>query len=156
MYTKDWLSKWTIYSPNKIAIEEYETGRSLTYKALQTNANKLARILGRNEIMKGDRVLVIAEHSLELVTLFGAAQKTGIIIVPINYRLTPSEIKHLVEDCKPSLILYDEHFSENISKVDNAKYPLKTIVELSMLINSEPTNEYVSQQIDDNDQLNLS
>ncbi|ELR70539.1 Long-chain-fatty-acid--CoA ligase [Fulvivirga imtechensis AK7] len=135
MYTKDWLSKWAIYNPDKIAIEEYETERNLTYSYLNTNAIKLVALLRAWNVTKGDRVLVVAEHSLELVTLFGAAQKCGIIIVPVNYRLAPAEIDFLIENCSPALILHDRQFLQKVALLKNARSIHTEILEdLSALI----------------------
>ena len=41
MYRKDWIEKWAIYSPNRVAISEYETNRSVTYKQLNLQANQV-------------------------------------------------------------------------------------------------------------------
>lgn len=154
MYTKDWLSKWAIYSPQKKAVEEYDTNRSLTYASLNTNAGKLALLLTSWGIRKGDRVMVIAEHSLELVTLFGAAQKTGIIIVPVNFRLTPAEIDFLAENSNPSLILYDHQFSEKVKALKTAgTIRCITVEDLAEQIDQTPSKEIKTVSLDENDPL---
>ncbi|QDA58775.1 acyl-CoA synthetase [Hymenobacter jejuensis] len=113
MYTKDWIAKWAVYSPAKVALKELDTGRTLTYAELNHEANHLAaELTQRQGIRKGDRVMVIAEYSLEYVALFVAAQKTGFILVPVNYRLAVTEIDYLVGNCQPRLLLYEEQFQE--------------------------------------------
>jgi fatty-acyl-CoA synthase len=113
MYTKDWAAKWALYSPQKVAIKELDTDRSHTYAELNQAANFLAaELTGRYGLGKGDRVMVLAEHCLEYVTLFVAAQKTGIILVPVNYRLTAAEIDYLVGNCQPALLIYEEQFQD--------------------------------------------
>ena len=85
---KDWTSKWALYSPDKTALKEYETGRTLTYGQLNRLGNRMAFHLQRTfGVGKGDRVAVLAENCLEYVVLFAAAQKLGFILVPLNYRL---------------------------------------------------------------------
>ena len=49
-------------------------------------------------------MVVIAEYSITLVALFGAAQKLGFAMVPLNYRLAAPEIKEISEDADPVLI----------------------------------------------------
>ncbi len=107
----DWAAKWALYSPDKIALKEYETGRILTYSELNKWAMIIAGFLyGFYGIKKGDRVAVIAEYNLEYVALFCAAQKLGFVLVPINYRLSKPEIVYLLKDAEPMLVIYEEKF----------------------------------------------
>src|SRR5690554_7359677 len=78
VHQQDWMEKWAIYSPDKIAVKEYETQRTLTYAQLNNAGGHIAAYL-KNELnlAKGDRVAVLAEHCLEYVALFSAAQKSG-------------------------------------------------------------------------------
>lgn len=113
MYTKDWVAKWARYSPHQIALKELDTERVFTYAELNQAANYLAaELTERYSLRKGDRVMVLAEHCLEYVALFVAAQKTGLILVPINYRLATGEIDYLVHNCEPALFIYEEQFQD--------------------------------------------
>jgi len=152
MYTKDWLSKWAVYSPEKIAVEEYDSNRKLTYADLDRNANKLANILEDWGLTKGDRIMVVSEHSLELVTLFGAAIKMGVIIVPVNYRLAPAEIEFLVENSQPTLLLYETQFAEKLNDI-NIKARKVSIDELAKLLQSHSLTHYQTVAIDENDPI---
>ncbi len=112
----DWLEKLCLYFPNKIAMKEVETGRTLTYWEFQNCANRLATLFtNKLGIKHGERVAILAENSLEHFILMFVAQKTGITLVPLNYRLAPSEIHELLHDCTPSLIIVQEKFSEIIN-----------------------------------------
>ncbi|MBL6446654.1 long-chain fatty acid--CoA ligase [Fulvivirga sp. 29W222] len=111
MHNLDWISKWATYSPDKVALKDYATKQELTYRQLNDNALKLADILkSEYGLEKGDRLMVIAEHSSLYVTLFSVAQKTGIILVPVNYRLSAKEIDYLIGNCTPKLVLYESNF----------------------------------------------
>lgn len=115
MIPTDWSSRWAIYKPHAIALEEYETGRKLSWLQYNNVAGRMASFLeSRYKIQKGDIIALLAENSLELALLFAAAQKLGFVLVPLNYRLTGSELEFLLEDCKPKLLLYDDKFSEKI------------------------------------------
>ncbi|MFD2786764.1 acyl-CoA synthetase [Hymenobacter rubripertinctus] len=115
MYTKDWVAKWALYSPHQTALKELDTDRAYTYAQLNHAANHLAaELTQRHKLQKGDRVMVLAEHCLEYVALFVAAQKTGLVLVPINYRLASGEIDYLVRNCEPALLIYEEQFQEKL------------------------------------------
>ncbi len=110
-YTQDWVSRWALYSPFKIAVKEYETGRSLTYGEIDRLANRLARHLSATYgIVKGERIALLAENCLEYIVLFAAAQKTGCILVPMNYRLAGAEIDYLLQNSEPRLVVGEARF----------------------------------------------
>lgn len=115
LYQQDWMQKWAIYSPNKVAVKEYETQRKMTYAQLNNAGGNIAAYL-QNELnlKKGDRVAVLAEHGVDYVCLFSAAQKSGIVIVPLNYRLSSVELEYIIKDSEPSVIFYEEQFSHLI------------------------------------------
>ena len=109
MRQTDWLEFWAGITPDKTAIIEGDNQWS--YQTLNDYTYKTVNLLVKHQISKGDRIVIIAEFTIEYLFLFGAAMKSGIILVPLNYRLTPSEINKLVEDVQPSLILYQEEYA---------------------------------------------
>ncbi|NUO02945.1 MAG: long-chain fatty acid--CoA ligase [Saprospiraceae bacterium] len=111
MQQQDWAARWALYSPDQVALKEYESGRSYTYNQLNRLGNRLAQhltqVLG---LQSGDRIAVLAENCLEYVVLFVAAQKTGLILVPLNYRLTAPEIDFLLSNSMPALLIAEAKF----------------------------------------------
>ncbi len=108
---QDWTAKWALYSPAKTAVKEYETGRALTYSQLNRLANRLARHLAaRYGIQKGERIALLAENCLEYIVLFAVSQKTGCILVPMNYRLAAAEIDYLLQNAEPRLVISEAKF----------------------------------------------
>lgn len=113
LHQQDWASKWALYSPDKIAVKEYETGRTATYERLNRLGNRLAHYFAHHYgIVKGDRVAVLAENCLEYIYLFVAAQKAGFILTPLNYRLAPAEIDYLLSNAEPALVVVEDKFRE--------------------------------------------
>ncbi|MTI22859.1 o-succinylbenzoate--CoA ligase [Fulvivirga sp. RKSG066] len=148
MYTKDWFERWATYSPDKVAVEEYEPERTVTYAKINKQAAQLANYFKVENINKGDRVMLLGEHSIEMVVVFAAALKTGVIIVPINFRLAPAEIDYLIDNCKPALLIYDDRFIEKISHRTDLKG--ESFLDLSRAIESEsPAFESVVVEDDD-------
>lgn len=107
----DWCAKWALYAPEKTAFKEYETGRTLTYGRLNQAGNALAWALTADlGLKKGDRLAVLSEFNLEWMALFAAAQKTGIVLVPLNYRLAAGEIDYVIKNAAPKLLLTAPRF----------------------------------------------
>ncbi|MCB0664076.1 MAG: AMP-binding protein, partial [Saprospiraceae bacterium] len=106
----DWTAKWAEYQPEKIAFKEAESGKTLTYKELDTQAAGLAAHLLEMGLSKGNRIAVLAENCLSYNVLFAAAQKTGMILVPLNYRLASPEIDYLLQNSDPCLFIWEDKF----------------------------------------------
>ena len=151
----DWAAKWALYSPDQIALKEHETQRSLTYGQLNQLAMMLASHLRESYgIQKGDRVAVLANNCLEYVILFTAAQKNGMILVPLNYRLSKGEMDFLIKNSSPKLLIVSELYKSLIS--DNAtveyRWPLaelRSYCQVSKLPNIPVHFDNVALQADD-------
>jgi len=118
----DWAARWAAYAPDKVAFKEFESGRSLRYGELNRLGNRLAhRLTNHYGIRKGDRLAVLAENCLEFIVLFVAAQKTGCVLVPLNYRLAGPELEFLLQDSQPTILLVEAKFKEKIEGMDAAK-----------------------------------
>jgi fatty-acyl-CoA synthase len=123
----DWLKQWNQYSPNAIAIKDGETGREYSYREFYRQANIAAQLL-KSEfgIKKGDRVAVFATNELEYVFLYFATQRLGAILVPVNFRLTTREVEHIISDCSPRLLIYQQEFEGIVNEL--SKKPEHTLL----------------------------
>lgn len=150
----DWFQKWSTYSPNKLAVKNIESGLGYDYKSLNHGANALANIFEKEyNLTKGDRLLVLADFDAEYVALLGVAQKMGIILVPINYRLSASEIAFLVQNSDPSLIIVAEEYRSLLNEVP--KLLQEKVITFSQYENwltsasKEQTAEYTSKPLEE-------
>lgn len=128
----DWAEKWAIYSPDKIAFKEYESGRTISFVELNQIGNQVADWIVHDQgLEKGDRLAILAENCLEFIYLFVAAQKTGIVLVPLNYRLSKPEITYLLKDSDPALLLVEQQFKE---KIEPSRKKLDLVGSISPLV----------------------
>ncbi|SOJ52803.1 Long-chain-fatty-acid--CoA ligase [Mycobacterium simulans] len=74
-------------------------GHTVTWAELRRRVAALAGALSRRGIGFGDRVMILMLNRTEFVESVLAANMLGAIAVPLNFRLTPTEIAFLVEDC---------------------------------------------------------
>ncbi|WP_440120605.1 class I adenylate-forming enzyme family protein [Tenacibaculum sp. Ill] len=114
----NWIAKWADYTPNKVALTSYDTNESYTYSSLDTYADKLVVKFTKMGLEEGDRVAVLAEHGLAFIVLFVACQRMGVVLVPLNYRLSISELQRLVSDCTPSLFIYSKSFTDKVEGLE--------------------------------------
>jgi len=87
--------------------------RSLTFFQWNDRARRLANALLGMGLEKGDRVAILAYNRLEWAELYAATAKAGLIAVPLNFRLSPIEMKFILDDCGASAVIaQDDLFGE--------------------------------------------
>ena len=82
-------------TPHTLAVIDGD--RSLTYRALDERASRLAQTLLRRGLRPGDRVAVQIGNRLEFPEVIAAAAKAGLVLVPIGTRLTDDETSYIME-----------------------------------------------------------
>ncbi len=111
MYTTDWSAKWAVYAPDKTAFREWESGRFISYYELNQTADALAwHWTTQLGLKKGDRIAVLSEFCINYMVLFAAAQKTGSILVPLNYRLAATELDYMLKNARPVMAISESKF----------------------------------------------
>ena len=68
-------------------------------------------------LKRGDRIGVLGQNSLEYVYLYGAAAKVGAIMIPINWRLDPEEIKYVISDATPKMLFVGSEFQDMMRRL---------------------------------------
>src|SRR5690606_35820130 len=64
---------------------------------------------------KGDAVAFLGENSPEfLLILFGTVQ-LGAVFVPVNTRLAPPEISHVLTDSGARVLIHDPEFTDRVT-----------------------------------------
>lgn len=75
------------------------TGLARTVEAARATLGPLLRA--------GDRVAILLPNSFALITAFLATASLGAISVPLNTRLTPAELRVILEDAEASVVIAD-------------------------------------------------
>jgi long-chain acyl-CoA synthetase len=89
----------------------------VSYEALDRSTNVLAGWLLREGMRPGDRVALHWCNSVELVNLYFASFKAGLIAVPINNRLKAPEIAHILRHSKAKLCFSQPELSSLCDEV---------------------------------------
>ena len=103
----DGLAYWARQAPGRTAIVFDGTDRT-DYAALDRWTDAAAHFHAAAGLRRGDRVGIIGDNSLEWVVAAIGALKLGAIVVPFNNRFTPDELRYLVDDSGPRMVLADE------------------------------------------------
>jgi fatty-acyl-CoA synthase len=100
-----WLTKRELLTPDREAVVDGE--KRLTYGQLNRRVNRLARALQGQGIKSGDRLAILSYNCLEFLEGIMAAAKLGLILVPLNWRLTPVELAFIMNDSETGTLLFD-------------------------------------------------
>jgi fatty-acyl-CoA synthase len=96
------------YQADKTAVIDLGGARRWSYAELDDICGRCASALQHNGIEQGDRVVCLAKNRVELIALHFACARIGAIYVPLNWRLTKTELDFLIEDSDPKIIFGDE------------------------------------------------
>ena len=122
---------------NTVALKD--ESRNFTYPEVNRRVNQLAHGLLDLGLNKGDKVAVLLENSIEIVEVYLATAKTGLVIVPINFRLIGSEVAYIVNNSDAQAMIVHDEFTPC---VDSIKPELVNIGSDRYIVVGEKTNGY--------------
>jgi fatty-acyl-CoA synthase len=82
--------------------------RSWSYQQLDNAVAKCATFLLERGVLAAERVACVSKNRAEQIILHYACARLGAIYVPINWRLSTTEIEQLLVDCSPQLVFVDD------------------------------------------------
>lgn len=91
---------------------------------------KLANALIGLGVQRQDRVSILARNSVEYLELFGAAEVAGLIVHPINFRLTAPEVAYLLGDADPAVVFFDAEFVDVVAQAHESAAVVSRFVQI--------------------------
>jgi malonyl-CoA/methylmalonyl-CoA synthetase len=98
--------------PDAVALE-FE-GRTFTFGEIDARSNRLAQLLARRGLQAGDRLSVYLANGVEMIDLYLACIKIGVIFVPINILYKDREMSHILRDAEPVAVVSDATFESPV------------------------------------------
>jgi 2-furoate---CoA ligase len=92
--------------PNALAIADGEL--RLTYAQWYRRISALAAGLNALGLKAGDHIVTVLQNRWEAATLHWACQFAGLVITPVNWRSTASEIDFYLGDAEAKAIVYED------------------------------------------------
>ncbi len=123
--------------PNTVALKD--ANRAFTYPQMNSRINKLANSLVSMGLQKGNKIAVLLENCIEICELFLATAKTGIVIVPINFRLVSSEVEYIVNNSDAKAMVVHDQFAGTVEPI---RSNLKNIAAQNYVIVGKPQDGY--------------
>jgi fatty-acyl-CoA synthase len=104
------LGTWAARCPDAEAVvivdpDDARPTERITYAELDAAANRLARALRRAGLRRDDRIAFVLGNEAAVFTVFWAAMRTGLHVVPINRHLLAGEIRYILDDAEVGAVV---------------------------------------------------
>jgi len=90
---------------------------TFSYRTMATRARSMAAALDQLEVPVGARVAMVSQNSARMLTSFYGVSGWGRIFVPINFRLSASEVAYIVEDSGADVLIVDPELEDALAAV---------------------------------------
>ena len=114
----DFLRRSARVYPHKTAVVHGD--RRYTYAQFSERACRLASGLAATGVATGDRIAILSPNTPALLEAHFAIPALGGILVPINIRLQPAEIAHILADSGARFLVVDEALYPQVAELDLA------------------------------------
>lgn len=106
------------------AVERYPDREALvfhdrrwTYAQWNARINRFAQALAELGVRPWDRVALYLSTNEASVTTYFACQKLGAVAVPMNFRLAPAEVAHILRDSGARVLVYSDRLGSSVAAV---------------------------------------
>ncbi|MDP6377822.1 MAG: AMP-binding protein [Pseudomonadales bacterium] len=97
---------WATENPKAVAV--IKDDRSLTYREWNDQANRVADALSALGLTPGDRIGMRFRLDLPWFIVQRALQKLGVVLVAVNWKLTPEEAMYIIRDSNAKGLACDD------------------------------------------------
>lgn len=88
-----------------------------TFPEANARINRLAHALLGLGLKKGDRISCLLENCVEICELYVATAKIGVVINPVNFRLTAEDVAYIVDDADSKAFFVHEQFVGTVDAI---------------------------------------
>jgi len=96
-----------------------EYRREMSWRVFDEKANRLANLLLKRGIKKGDKVAILLMNCLEWLPIYFGILKAGAVAVPLNFRYTAEEIKYCLDLSDSVALIFGPEFIGRVETICN-------------------------------------
>lgn len=104
--------RYAAVTPDRPAVHEAATGRTITYRELEDASVRFAHWLRERRIGRGDHIAVITVNDATVFELYWGAMRSGVYITFVNRHLAPAEAAYIVDDCDAKVLVVSAPLAE--------------------------------------------
>ncbi|MQA97000.1 MAG: AMP-binding protein [Streptosporangiales bacterium] len=113
-------------SPDRPAVIMAGSGRTITYRELDEESNRLAHLFRAEGLRPGDHVAFMLENHPLYLTVAWAAQRSGLRYTAISSRLQTDELAYILNDCEARLFITSAALAEVAGAVTESTPGVRT------------------------------
>ncbi|MEV5835641.1 acyl-CoA synthetase [Nocardia sp. NPDC052112] len=106
-------------TPDKPAVIMAGSGKTITYRELDENSARFARVLHDFGLRKGDVIALLSDNAPECFEIYWAALRSGLYVTAINWHLTPAEAAYIIDDSDARVVIGSAGVGELATAVRN-------------------------------------
>jgi acyl-CoA synthetase (AMP-forming)/AMP-acid ligase II len=91
--------------------------KRFTWHQVNERANRLVHALRKLGISKGDRVAILSGNCHQYWECYCAGGKSGIVLVPLNYRLVGRELIYILNNAEANTIIIGPEYADTIQSI---------------------------------------
>lgn len=129
--------------PNKNLIYK---DRKVSFRELNLRVNRLVSAMAARGVTKGDRVAILSKNCPEYIEAYGLAEKGGIILVPLNWRLVARELKFMLADTGAKAVIVSPEYIDTINSIRDELPDLKIYFSLESSVSGYEFYENILAQ----------
>lgn len=103
--------------PGLEAVFDAGSGSRFSYAELNDRAARVGHALLDLGLEKGDRLGLLLMNGVEFVESFFGAGMSGLVNVPLNWRLVADELEFILSDSGTSALLYSVEFADTVAEL---------------------------------------
>ena len=131
-------------TPDKPAVVMGGSGQVITYRELDDEANRLARVLREAGLQPGDHVAFCLENHPRFLTVMWGAHYAGLYYTAMSSRLTTEEMAYIIEDCGAQAFLTSAYKKDQAAELADQMPAVRLRLMLDGVIDGyEPYEEVV-------------
>ena len=111
----DPLARWAAADDSRPAV--VEAGTLTTYQQLNAEVNRLVNGLAVLGFEPGERAVWCGLNSARVLAFMHACRKLGLVAVPLSYRFTAKEMRHVIADSGAALVMVDAERAPLVAEV---------------------------------------
>ncbi|MGI6097915.1 MAG: AMP-binding protein [Dethiobacteria bacterium] len=89
----------------------------MSWRVFNEKANRLANLLLKRGVKKGDKVAILLMNCLEWLPIYFGILKAGAVAVPLNFRYTAEEIKYCLELSDSVALIFGPEFIGRVEAI---------------------------------------
>ena len=108
------IEKYAKYERRKALIWKDESGlkKEMTYKELVRTVNKTANVFLKEGLKTGDKMLIMVPRLIEAYTVYLAALKIGLVVIPCSEMLRTKDLQYRIDHSEAKAVLVHKPYTE--------------------------------------------